>query len=56
MRTKRVFELKQKTCFIIFKEISLKQVKQIFWEGESPNLTPSFRGWGCFKGTTATVF
>ena len=36
---KRAFKMKQKTLFIIFNGISLKQIKQIFLEGESPNLS-----------------
>ena len=36
MRTKRAFKIKQKAFFIIFKELSLKQIKRICLEGESP--------------------
>ena len=32
---KKAFEMKQKAFFIIFKELSLKQMKQIFYEGEN---------------------
>ena len=30
---KRAFKMKQKTFFIIFEELSLKQITQTFWEG-----------------------
>ena len=36
LRTNRAFKTKQKAFFIIFKGLSLKQVKQIILEGESP--------------------
>ena len=36
LRTKRDFKIKQKEFFIIFKELSLNQIKQVFLEGESP--------------------
>ena len=39
LRTKRAFRMKLKTFFIIFKELSIKQITQIFLEGESPTLT-----------------
>ena len=39
LRTKRAFKMKQKTFFIILKGVSLKQIKRIFLEGESPTLT-----------------
>ena len=32
---KKAFKMKQKAFFIIFKGLSLKQIKQIFLEGES---------------------
>ena len=38
MRRKRSFKTKQKAFFIIFKGLSLKQVKQILLEGENPTL------------------
>ena len=59
-RTKRVFKMKQKAFFIIFTELSLKQIKQFVFEGESWTLiipyyfkllTTSFRyliGW-CYR-------
>ena len=34
----RAFKMKQKTFFITFKGLSLKQVKQFFLNGESPTL------------------
>ena len=37
-RTKRAFKLRQKAFFIIFKGISIKQIKQMFLEGETPTL------------------
>ena len=36
----RAFKMKQKEFFIILKGLSLKQIKQIFLEGENPTLTP----------------
>ena len=38
LRTKRAFQMKQKAFFIIFKGFSIKQIKQVFLEGESPTL------------------
>ena len=38
LRTKRVFKMKKKPFFIIFKGLSMKQKTQIFSEGESPTL------------------
>ena len=38
MRAKWAFKMKEKTFFIIFKGLSLKQIKQFFLEGESPTL------------------
>ena len=38
MRTKRAFKMKQKAFFINFKGLSVKQIAQIFSEGESPTL------------------
>ena len=32
LRTKRAYEMKQKVFFIIFKGLSYKQVKKIFWK------------------------
>ena len=37
--TKRAFKMTQKACFIIFEELSLKQIKQFLLEGESLTLT-----------------
>ena len=37
LRTKRALKIKQKAFFIIFKGLSVKQIKQFFLEGE--NLT-----------------
>ena len=34
--------MKKKTFFVIFKGLSLKQIKQIFLEGESPTLSEWF--------------
>ena len=34
LRTKRAFKMKKKTFFIIFKGLSLNQIKTIFLEGE----------------------
>ena len=39
---KRAFKMKQKAFFINFKGLSLKPVKEIFLEGQSPNLTKTF--------------
>ena len=39
LRTKRAFKVKSKAIFIIFKELSIKQITQIFLEGERPTLT-----------------
>ena len=36
---KRAFKMKYKAFFIIFEGLSLKQIKRIFLEGESPTLT-----------------
>ena len=38
LRTKRVFEIKQKALFIFFKGYSLKQIKPTSLEGDSPIL------------------
>ena len=38
LKTKRAFKKKYKAFFIIFKELSLKQIKQFFLEGESLTL------------------
>ena len=38
LRTKIAFKMKQKAFFIILKRISLKQIKQIYSEGENPTL------------------
>ena len=38
LRTKRTFKQKLKAFFIIFKGLSLKQMKQNFLEGEGPTL------------------
>ena len=35
---KRAFKMKQKTFFIVFKGLSLKQIKQFFLGTESPTL------------------
>ena len=37
-RTKRAFKMRQKVFFIIFKGLSLKQIKTIFLKDESPTL------------------
>ena len=39
LRTKRAFNVKYKAFFIIFKKLSLKQIKKLFRIGESPTLT-----------------
>ena len=39
VRTKRAFNVKKKAFFIVFKDLSLKEIKQIFLEGKSPTLT-----------------
>ena len=36
---KRVFKVKQKAVFIVFKGLSMKQMTHIFLEGESPTLS-----------------
>ena len=36
---KQAFEMKQKSFFITFKELSLKQTKRIFLQGDSATLT-----------------
>ena len=38
LRTKRAFKMQEKAFSIIFKGLSLKQVKELFLKGESPNL------------------
>ena len=38
LRIKRAFKMKEKTFFIIFKGLSMKQIMHIFLEGESPTL------------------
>ena len=38
----RAFNMKKKVFFIIFKGISMKQIRQIFLEGESPALIINF--------------
>ena len=38
LRKKRAFKRNEKAFFINFKGLSLKQIKQIFLEGESPTL------------------
>ena len=38
LRTKRAFKIKKKTFFIIFKGLSLKQVKPTFLKGERVRL------------------
>ena len=38
LRTKRAFKMKQKAFLIIFKGLSLKQIKQFFLEGDTPTL------------------
>ena len=38
LEDKKDFKIKKKTFFIIFKGLSLKQIKQIFLEGKSPTL------------------
>ena len=42
LRTKRAFKIKQQAFFITFKKLSLKQIKQIFLEGESPTLNKPY--------------
>ena len=39
LEDKRAFKMKQKAFFIILKGLSLKQMKQIFWERENPTLS-----------------
>ena len=39
LRTKRVFKMKKKSFFIIFKGLSMKQKAEFFLEGESPTLS-----------------
>ena len=41
LRTKRALKIKYKMFFIIFKGLSLKQIKQFSWEGKSPTLNVS---------------
>ena len=36
LENEKAFKLKEKTFFIIFKELPIKQITQIFLEGESP--------------------
>ena len=43
LRMKRVFKMKWKTFFDIFIGLSLKQIKQMFLEGESPSLKNSWK-------------
>ena len=38
----RVFKIKQKAFFNIFKRLSIKQITQIFLEGENPTLNLNF--------------
>ena len=38
MRTKRAFQIKSIALFIIFKKLSMKQITEIFLEGENPTL------------------
>ena len=38
LRIERAFKMKKKAFFIIYEGLSLKQIKQIFLEGESPTL------------------
>ena len=35
--------MKQKVFFVIFEELSLKQIKSFFLEGESPTLKSGFK-------------
>ena len=42
LRTERVFKIKQKAFFNIFKRLSIKQITQIFLEGENPTLNLNF--------------
>ena len=46
---KRALKMKLKTFFIIFKGLSLKQIKQLFLEGESPALNRHFAKGFCFR-------
>ena len=39
LRTKKAFQINQKAFFIIFKGLSLKQIKHFFLEGESLTLS-----------------
>ena len=39
LRMKRAFQMKWKAFFIFFKELSMKQITQFFWEGETPTLS-----------------
>ena len=41
LRARRAFKTKQKAFFIIFKELSLEQIKWFVLEGESPTLKTS---------------
>ena len=50
-RTKRAFNMKQKTFFIIFKELSLEEIKTTFLEGESATLNFSKNTW--FQSSSA---
>ena len=38
LRTKQAFKMKQKAFFIIYKELSLKRIKQIFFQSVGSNL------------------
>ena len=42
-RTKRAFKMKLKTVLITFKGLSLKQIKNLFLENESPTLSIKFK-------------
>ena len=46
---KRALKMKLKTFFIIFKGLSLKQIKQLFLEGESPVLNKHFGKGFCLR-------
>ena len=42
LRTKRAVKMKERTLFLIFKGLSLKQIKPTSLEGESPTLRSMF--------------
>ena len=44
---KRAFKLRSKAFFIIFKRLSIKQIAQIFLEGEGPTLSNPYYNRAC---------